>query len=192
MADTSTVFGGAAGGASTGAAIGSFIPIPGVGTAIGAVVGGIAGLFSTSPEEERKNRYNELVSRLRELRDTGLQKLNQMRNSRLAQNAQSGARRAAAGGMTSEAESFILPGQENIETSMSNATGNVVSDYENRLANVDTDFANRPIEPNVSDYLMQFGKTGIEMSMNDKYIEALKSARQPATPFVADKVPMMF
>lgn len=173
MSSFGNAFSGTVGGASTGAGLGSFFGPPGtaIGAGIGAGVGLISGLFSQSDEEIRKQRYDDMVKRLNELRSRGAERINKFRSSGISRMEQGAARRALAMGQSGESDSLALPGVSQIETQASDSMSRYMDAIDAQKIAAEQDFANRPIEPNVSDYLMELGNTGLSYMQNQEYIK---------------------
>ena len=183
MPDWGGVAGGALGGAETGASIGSIIP--GIGTAIGAgigaVVGAIPGLFGESEEEIRAKRKNELLKQIAAIRAqairTGITQLADVTTRQAANVRQAAAQRAASLGRTGQAESFIAPGEQATMAGGSAAAREYMTDVNKRFApyevGAEEQYANRPIQPNISDYLQRIGATAMRYKQNEDWLKAI-------------------
>ena len=183
MPDWGGVAGGALGGAETGASIGSIIP--GIGTAIGAgigaVVGAIPGLFGESEEEIQAKRKNELLKQIAAIRAqairTGITQLADVTTRQAANVRQAAAQRAASLGRTGQAESFIAPGEQATMAGGSAAAREYMTDVNKRFApyevGAEEQYANRPIQPNISDYLQRIGATAMRYKQNEDWLKAI-------------------
>jgi len=189
MPDWGGVAGGALGGAETGASIGSIIP--GIGTAIGAgigaVVGAIPGLFGESEEEIQAKRKNELLKQIAAIRAqairTGITQLADVTTRQAANVRQAAAQRAASLGRTGQAESFIAPGEQATMAGGSAAAREYMTDVNKRFApyevGAEEQYANRPIQPNISDYLQRIGATAMRYKQNEDWLRELSRAAIP-------------
>lgn len=175
-------FKGAAGAAGTGAAIGSFVP---GGAAVGAGIGALTGLFAggleKSDEEVRRERFDAYVKRLNELRLEGMKRINQMRTQRVSLAQQGAARRALSMGQSSEAESMMIPAVANIDSQSNDALGSFTSNMDAQQLSAEADFANRPIESNISDTLLELGNAGLSYMQNMEYLKRMKTATPKVT-----------
>jgi hypothetical protein len=167
------------------AAIGNTV-FPGVGGIVGGALGAIGGLFSTSPEEERKRRKAELLARIAGLRQ---QRMEQITTDvkRVYGGAQAGARqaaasRAAAAGDMANVESYVVPAETNAGRQLSAASNEMMhranSQFDDMEAQIEYDYAGRPIEPTIGEDLMVVGDTVARMKQTNELIEAINASNK--------------
>lgn len=169
------------GSVATGAAAGSAIA-PGIGTAIGGTIGFLTGLFGTKDyEAERRQRYEEWIRRIEQLRTKRLSMGNldiakgifgAVGEARLAAK-----QRAYAGGHGGNVERYIAPA----EARTGAATAGVFerfqretnADFDRARLQAEGEFASRPIEPGASEYLTGIGENIASYKLASDAIKAM-------------------
>jgi hypothetical protein len=195
-------FSGLVSGAATGASIGSMIPIPGgtlIGAGAGALLGGLSGAFSESPEEQRKKKFDEFKMRLNEQRarlaeqkqkslTEGSQKIGRLTSGLTSRFRSSAGKRAAALGRTSDVEAFELPVVEKVASAGSGAMSDFVTntnrqfdEYGQRLDNYGLDAEQQflmggELDPSATDYLGELAPSAIQYMQNKEYLDLLRNA----------------
>jgi len=165
---------------SQGAAIGTAIA-PGIGTAIGGGVGFLAGLFGGGDdEEERQKRFKEFLGMLgKEKRRRQIEAFKQS-SGQIQQATAGAARRARAGGK--DAEDAIIPAATSGARVASENVRQSTAGIDQQIIDAHRDFADRPIEPNALDYLVQAGGAVGNYLQNDRLTEAIKGSGAGAAP----------
>lgn len=164
--------------AAQGALIGG---VPGA--LIGGGIGFLSSYFSKDPEQERQERMRRYLESIRRLRGEAITRftseLGGQEQRLLAEGQQGAGRRATALGRSADAESFLLPvrGQILRETSAARERGlrQIEDDYGRAELSAEEGFADRPIQPSVSDYLMEIGGQALNFSLGQQAISAQKS-----------------
>lgn len=155
-----------------GAAVGTSIA-PGIGTAIGGGIGFLAGLFGGGDdEEERQKRFQQF---LRVLADEKRQRAMDVfkQTSGLTQQATAGAaRRARAAGR--DPEDYILPAQTAAIGASTEAMRTALQPYDEKRLGAEYEFAQRPMEPNTLDYLMEAGSALGGYLQNERVVKAIE------------------
>jgi len=169
----SSIFQGAAGGAGTGFAIGG--PW---GAVAGGATGALLSLLEKTPEEEREERIDELRRKLERTRFEGIGRILKNTRGQVEAERQAAIERAAAGGRGSQAESFIVPAVGRVARSGQEALSSYQSAMDQAELGLESDIAQRPIEPNITDYLGELGSQAMQYKLGQDYI---KTQEMPPT-----------
>lgn len=155
-----------------GAAIGTSIA-PGIGTAIGGGIGFLAGLFGGggNDEEERQKRFQEFLRQLAQDRKRKAREVMTRTSGQVQQATAGAARRAAASGR--DAEDAILPAQGNAIRAGTREMTAALEPYDRAKTEAQYSFADRPIEPNTLDYLVEAGGAVGSVFQNNRLIEQI-------------------
>lgn len=169
-------------GIAGGAGSGSLLGVPGA--IVGGLVGGVLGLAGKSDEEIMAQRKKDLEARINKITDEriarGTADINKQTTGNLAMSNEAAARRAMSLGHTADAESFVLPGQSQVTNQGSQAMRQFLTSAENgrsdALLSAEAGFSNRPIEPNVSDFLLPIGLEAFKFKQNNDYLDTMKQS----------------
>lgn len=176
---------------------------------LGITGAGLIGkLFSKSPEDERQERRAELRRRINELRKStlaehtkaiqaGVERINAATQAQAVSSRQAARRRATALGFSGEAESFILPAEGQVlergsearrgyETTAREIGAGLNQQFDQAELGAELDFAGRPIEPGLTDYLLEIGGAGFQFGqaqrqadLQEEYFNELAGQGKP-------------
>lgn len=198
---------GASGGAMAGAGVG-FLLGGGVGAGIGAGIGALGGLIGSwgeqSPEEIRQERLARLKAMIQQSRTnaiarasglikTGRENLSSNIGGMQANVLASAKRRAIAAGRPDEVAAYAAAPTEAFATQGSQATKEynlnaaqqieaLNQGFDQADLNAEAGFADRPIEPNVSDILLNLGSSAADIAMKSQLVDAYKAHTGVASP----------
>jgi hypothetical protein len=193
MPSNNQIFQGAAGGAAIG---GSFLGP--WGAAGGAVIGGLGtALFGgDSPEQQREKRKADYLKVLAGLRQKELvdataaiskQTTGQMSNVR-----QAAARRFASMGRT-DAEAAINPAVSGVadigSRTLENTTQGINRSFDQAQIDAEAGYANRPIEPSLTDTLLELGNASLNFKGTQDRAKAMALANGTEPPATSDQSP---
>lgn len=178
---------GAAKGAAGGAIAGSVIP--GAGTAIGAGLGFLAGLFETDPSKQRDQQVQAGMAYLNAARrdaiTTGMDRLSAMiAKSRMSATRAAGRRALGMGLGAGAAETMIAPAVSQVETAGGQMVNSFMDStdrmYNQAEANLQMGAVGAPLEPGLTDYLLPAATAYATNKLNQDYIETLRNMAPPA------------
>jgi outer membrane murein-binding lipoprotein Lpp len=174
------VAGGLQGGIG-GAELGFTVGGP-VGAAIGGGLGFLSGLFSQSPEDQMAERKRELLAAILDARRNAMREVAQETAGQMASARAAASRRALSMGRQSEAESFILPAEQQVSARGFDTSRQIGRQFDQATLQAETDYAGRPIQPGVGDWLMELGGAALEYKQGQDYLETIRNAYQLPNP----------
>jgi hypothetical protein len=182
MADAGSALSSAVQGGLAGSQFGSVLGIPG--WAIGGGIGLISGLFSDSPEELAKQRWESFKKSLQEMKTNSLRSGSQLIGSQTAASKAdatiAGKRQAISSGRANQAQSFILPGVGQAGTTGANAlnqfTENTNQRFDNALIQGELAMAERPLPTQPSEYFDVAANAAGQFGANQKRYKMLEDA----------------
>lgn len=157
-----------------------------LGAGIGGGIGLLTGLFSDSPEEIARQRWEAFKKSLQDMKAntirTGTQQIGQQTAANVADATIGGKRRAIASGRDYQAESYILPGVGQAENTGAKALTSFLTDtnrtFDNALIQGEENQMNLPIPKQANDYfdvvaggVGQFMRNKNQYDMLEKYIK---------------------
>ena len=144
--------------------------------------GFLTGFFESNPEDERRKRKAEYLKRLAEIKKKqitqGTEIIGKQTAGITAQSRQAAARRAASLGVEAgDVESFVLPAESQATVQGSRALQQFLSGTEREFSQAELEaeagFADRPIEPNLTDTLLDLGSTALNVYGANERAKAL-------------------
>lgn len=171
---------GAVRGGLQGAAAGFIVGGP-VGAAVGGAIGLTAGYFSDDPEEQLRQRKDELLAKINQERAKRMTEIERTStNARLLQQQGSMVRALDSGRDPSDIEDSLLVANQNNIQDTNSAIRSSNEYFDEQSLNVEGEFASRPLEPSLTDTLFEAGGTAIQghylseqAKRQQKYIDAL-------------------
>jgi hypothetical protein len=179
----------------------------GLSAPVGFVLGAASGLFSKSPAEERQARYEQYKKERAGVRSTiasgfddslkkGSEQIGRQTAGLTSRFKNAAASRASAMGRTNDTEAFQVP----VVGQVANAGSNAMSDlgynigeqknralmnFDNQTLSADADYADRPIEPNASDFVQELSPLVTQYAQNQQLNNGLTPKTNPnGTPSI--------
>jgi hypothetical protein len=188
MPDANQVFQGGAGGAGIGFGIGGPIGA-GIGFGVGAL--GTALFGGDSPEQQREKRKADYLKVLANLRQQELTQataaINQQTTGQMSNVRQAAARRFASMGR-GDAEAAINPAVSGVadigSRTLENTTQGINRSFDQAQIDAEAGYANRPIEPSLTDTLLELGNASLNFKGTQDRANAMAQANgtQPQSP----------
>lgn len=158
------------------------IPLAAIGLGIQGA-GLLAKLFGKSDEEIRQERIAKLRGQITAAKAKTLAEGSRLINEQTVRNQslarQGGAARAIAMGRGNQAEDFAVPGEQRALTAGSESLRGFTADtnraYDNQLLAAESEFAQRPISPDVGDYLIEGGDVLAQYGQGKEMLDLYKN-----------------